>query len=346
MVLPSLKRSALSILAAPGITAPFYPLMRGRAAIFMLHRFRDLDRGIEGTDPALVRRGLALLRRRRYALLSLGDLFRRLKGEGEPLRRAVAFTIDDGYAEQAEVAGPIFAEFDCPVTTFVTTGFLDGQLWFWWDRIAWVFRETRRQHFEVELGSSREELAWDSPERRAAVAEAFIQRCKTVSDAEKHVAILRLAAAAEVTMPDTPPPDCAPMSWDQVRACEARGMSFGPHTVTHPILSRTDAAQSRREILDSWTRLREEARDPVPIFCYPNGGWKDFGPGEIANLREAQLEGAVVGEWGLADSREFNGADADAAFRVRRIPFPEDVPHLVQYVSGVERAKLALRGIP
>ncbi len=28
------------------------------------------------------------------------------------------------------------------------------------------------------------------------------------------------------------------MSWDQARLCEERGMTFGPHTVTHPILSR------------------------------------------------------------------------------------------------------------
>ena len=33
---------------------------------------------------------------------------------------AVVFTMDDGYFDQATVGGAIFAEFDCPVTTFVS----------------------------------------------------------------------------------------------------------------------------------------------------------------------------------------------------------------------------------
>ena len=339
------KRAALSILAVPGAAAPFYPLMRGRATVFMLHRFRDPERGIEGTDPALVRRALGLLRRRRFELVSLGDLYRRLRGDGPPLRRAVTFTVDDGYADQAEIGAPVFAAFDCPVTTFVTTAFLDGGLWFWWDRIGWVFRQTRRRRVRVDVAGERLDLTWATPEQRTLVASDFIARCKAVSDAEKLAAILALASEADVALPDVPPPDCAPMTWEQLRACEGRGMSFGPHTVTHPILSQVDDAQSRREIVDSWARLREQARAPVPVFCYPNGGWADFGPREIATIREGGLAGAVVGAWGFADVREFGGADPDAPFRVKRIPFPDDVPYVVQYVSGVERLKMALRRI-
>ena len=338
------KRAALSILAAPGATAPFYPLMRGRATVFMLHRFRDPERGIEGTDPALVRRALGLLRRRRFEFVSVEDLFRRLRAEGPPLRRAVTFTIDDGYADQAEIGAPVFAEFDCPATVFVTTGFLDGGLWFWWDRIGWVFRQTRRRRVRVDVAGERLDLAWESPERRAVVESDFIARCKTVPDSEKLAAILGLATEADVALPDVPPPGCAPMTWEHLRDCEGRGMSFGPHTVTHPILSQVDDTHSRREIVDSWARLREQARAPVPVFCYPNGGWADFGPREIATIKGCGLAGAVVGEWGLADVRKFGGGDVDAAFRVRRIPFPGDIPNLIQYVSGVELAKLAIRG--
>jgi peptidoglycan/xylan/chitin deacetylase (PgdA/CDA1 family) len=344
MLLHRVKRAVVSILAAPGVTAPFYPLMRGRATVFMLHRFRDPERGIEGTDPAFVRRALGLLRRRRFEFVSLADLFRRLQGDGPPLRRAIAFTIDDGYADHAEIAAPLFAQFDCPVTTFVTTGFLDGDLWFWWDRINWVFRRTNRRRLQVEVADEPLEFAWDAMARRAVAEKQFVARCKTVPDEEKLAVIIRLAAEAEVPLPKTPPAEYAPMTWDQLRACESRGMSFGPHTVTHPILSNADDAQSRQEIVGSWARLRAHARAPVPVFCYPNGGLTDFGVREISTMREIGLEGAVVGTWGFADDRQFGGGDADAAFRVRRIPFPGDMPNLIQYVSGVEAAKLAIRG--
>jgi len=343
-VLKGVKATVLAALAAPGVTVPFYALTRGRATVFMLHRFRDPERGVDGLDPALLRRALGLFRRRRYELVALGELFQRLRGEGAPLKRAVAFTIDDGYAEQAEVAGPLFAEFDCPVTTFVTTGFLDGNLWFWWDRISWVLRMTTRTTLSLSLDQDPIVLTWNSAETRAAACASFVERCKVTPDAEKHAAITRLAEAAEVDLPETPPPDCAPMTWDQLRVGEIGGMTFGPHTVTHPILSMTDDAQSRREIVDSWTRLQAEAVGPVPVFCYPNGGWADFGPREVATLRTVGLTGAVVGAWGIADARTFANGDPDAAFHVRRIAFPADIPHVVQYASGVEVAKLALRG--
>jgi len=339
-----LRRALLAALTGPVTAAPFYSLMRGRATVFMLHRFRDPGRGIEGTDPTLLRRGLDLLRRRRFEFVPLLDLFHRLKGEGRPLRRAVAFTIDDGYAEQAEVAGPVFAEFDCPVTTFVTTGFLDGALWFWWDQVERVFHETRRSELAVQLEGEQLHLAWATGEQRAAAAADFIARVKLVPHARRQAAIENLAAAAEVTVPPVPPPASAPMTWEQLRACESRGMSFGPHTVTHPILSRTEDAVSRSEIADSWARLRQEARSPVPIFCYPNGGWADFGEREIATLRGLEFEGAVVGEWGVANRRDFASGDRDAAFRlVRRLPFPDDLPKLVQFASGMEVLNLAIR---
>src|SRR5262245_7266960 len=151
MPMTSAKTVLRDALTVPGVAAPFARLRRGRAVIFMLHRFRQAELGIEGHDPLEVRRGLEYLRRKRYELVSLTEVFERLAGQGRPLDRSVAFTIDDGYLDQATVAGPIFADFDCPVTTFVSTGFLDGRLWFWWDRIEHVFRQTSRRRIRVRL---------------------------------------------------------------------------------------------------------------------------------------------------------------------------------------------------
>ena len=47
--------------------------------------------------------------------------------KNEPVRRAVAFTIDDGYFDQGHIAGPIFAEFDCPATIFTVRRFYRRQ---------------------------------------------------------------------------------------------------------------------------------------------------------------------------------------------------------------------------
>jgi peptidoglycan/xylan/chitin deacetylase (PgdA/CDA1 family) len=337
-----LKSQLLRLLLVPGVTAPLERLTRGRAAIMMLHRFRVPELGIAGHDPAAVRIALAYLRRQRYELLPLGEVFERL-ANGRGLRRAVAFTMDDGYFDQASVAGPVFAEFDCPVTTFVTTGFLDGNLWMWWDRIEYAFERCKRTSIQLRIEERTVDLTWDGPEERDKVRARFTESCKQLPDARKRELISQLGVACDVEIPAQPPAAYAPMSWEELRACEERGMTFGPHTVTHPILARTDDDQSRRELSGSWDRLRQCARRPVPIYCYPNGGPADFGPREVETLRGLGFAGAVIGEAGYAEFAP-GEASGSSRFRVRRFSFPDALPELVQYVCGLEMLKSRLRG--
>jgi len=309
----------------------------------MLHRLADPEVGASGHDPGLLRNALAYLRRERYELLDLRELFRRL-AEGVPAGRpAVVFTMDDGYLEQASVAGDIFAAFDCPVTTFVTTGFLDAALWLWWDQIEYIFEHARKVAVEVELEGTSLHYLRDPVAGYAEALRDFIARCKRVSNQAKLEGIERLATAVEVEVPAQPPLRYRPMSWNQVRALELRGMSFAPHSVTHPVLSRTSDEQSQREIQESWERLRTCARSPVPIFCYPSGEAEDYGAREINTLKALGLSGAVAATLGYAGAREFTRG-VDGPFHVPRLAYPDDLDLLTQYVSGLERFKEILRG--
>src|SRR5688572_27287631 len=129
-----LKTLAARALATPPL-ARWAPLLAGRATIFMMHRFAVPDLGVSGHDPEVVRSALEYLRRRKYHFATLTELLDCLE-RGEPMpERTIVFTIDDGYFDQAEIAAPLFAEFDCSATCFVCTGFVDGELWMWWDQI-------------------------------------------------------------------------------------------------------------------------------------------------------------------------------------------------------------------
>jgi peptidoglycan/xylan/chitin deacetylase (PgdA/CDA1 family) len=338
----AVKQLLLNSLLMPGFPASLKYVQRRCATIFMLHRFQYAERGIAGCDVSNLRRGLRYLIKNNYEFVSLTDLFDRLAGNGPEPSGAVAFTIDDGYIDQAKVAAPVFAEFNCPVTTFVSTGFLDGTLWFWWDQIEHVFEHAARRSIQVRMGGGVLDYRWENDNQRLRAQMDFTEQCKLVPNAEKLAAIENLAREAGVEIPKIPPRHCAPMSWEDLRMCEKMGMTFGPHTVTHPVLSRTSDDEAGREISESWARLRAEARKPVPVFCYPNGGWADFGDREIAVLRRLGFLGAVVGEPGYADARAFQQSQDDR-FKVQRFGFPDDLPNMIQYVSGVERFKQILR---
>ena len=325
--------------------------------IFMLHRFPDPSIGNQSAhDVAAIRAMLGYLRRHDFELISLREMFER-GARGQRLDGAIAFTIDDGYLDHACIAAPLFAEFDCPVTTFLTTGFLDKQIWFWWDRIDFVFRNTSRTSIDVTLRDrdnarhddsgngatpSTMTLAWSTLQERDAAQSRFTNACKALSEEEKHAAIARFAAAADVGIPETAPLAYSPMSWDDARNAERQGMTFGPHTVTHPILARASDAQSRHEIQESWHRLQAELAQPVPVFCYPNGQEGDYGKREMEAIADAGLIGSVIGSGGYATGDDIR--DPENRFRVRRFAMPESIADMVQYVTGLERLKDRLRG--
>lgn len=336
-----IQRALLSALAVPGVRGLLSPLRRGAGTVFMLHRLTDPESGAVGTDPAELRRTLEFLRRLGYPLVSVGELFRRLEGGDSTSEYGIAFTLDDGYAEQVRIAGPIFAEFDCPATVFLTTGFLDQELWQWWDRIEYAFETSRRKQISTRLGEQRLEYRWEHQQGRAAARDDFTERCKRVPNDEKLKAIERLAAAAEVELPSLAPARYAPMAWSEVRAWEARGFTFGPHTVTHPILSRTGDAQSREEIRGSWDRLRAMAGHPVPVFCYPNGQPEDLGVREVEAIRDIGLVGALTTSMGDASAAAYH-ARPENPYLVRRFPYPNDHRVAAHFASGAERLRLLL----
>lgn len=331
-----LKNVALRALTLPFLTPRYRGSMRNRATIFMLHRFRSPELGNSGHDPGVLRGLLNYLRANQYALLPLDELFSGLRGNGDPLERAVAFTLDDGYVDQATVAAPIFREYDCPVTTFVTTGFLDGALWQWWDQIEFIFQNTPHRTLGISLGERELVYTLGSGGERVHAALHFVEHCKTADHEQRALGIAALSQRAEVDLPASPPPRYAPMSWSQLRECEERGMSFGAHTVSHPLLSQLSKSESRDEIGHAWERLGTQARQPMPIFCYPNGRTCDFGIREIEILRELGLHGALTAEAGHATVHAF-GRDEDAPFQVPRLPFSDQLDRLIFMVSGGER---------
>ena len=307
----------------------------------MLHRFSSAAEGLRGHDPATISRILSYLRKKHYDLISLQELFRRLR-EREPLKRVVVFTIDDGYFDHGLVGGPIFAQFDCPVTIFAITGFLDGTIWLWWDQVQYICERTSRCTLKAKVGNDERTYRLDSRQSRIAAAHEISWWCQDASRTDREACIADLSRDADVEIPVKPPRQFAPLSWDEARRLEKQGVTFGPHTISHPVLSTTSDEHARSEIQTSWKRLREELASPVPVFCYPHGRARDFGLREMEFVQQAGLWGAVRGYPGTLCADEFR--EAPAICQVPRYPIGRDLMDVLQCVSGFEGLKTRLRG--
>jgi len=338
------KEYVASILTSRPVSAVMSPLLRNRASIFLLHRFRDDASGLHGVhDPVFLRQRLEELRRDRVPVLSLDALVSRALA-GEPIPHgAVAFTMDDGFWDQAEIGAELFLEYDVPATVFLISGLQDGRLWPWDDRLAHVYEHTRQQEIRCEIAGHRLEqsMRGDRDARRNAMRETRAL-LKTLPHNSLEPALSTLAAAAEVEVPRTPPPAHRPMGWEVARSLEQRGIRFGPHTVSHGIVSRMDDATAERELIDAWTRLRAQLTEPLDIYGWPTGRSGDFGQRDIEIVKRHGFRAALATD---DDYAVFAGAPRpDSLFSLRRFGFPATRAEFLNCRSWVERGKGMLTG--
>jgi hypothetical protein len=171
---------------------------------------------------------------------------------------------------------------------------------------------------------------------RRDLARDIIVRLKVLPDREREAVQRGVEGRLEVSIPASPPLEFGPMSWDQVKQLAGRGVTFGPHSISHPILARTDDSRSRVEITGSWVRLTEMIPSPVPIFCWPNGDESSFGIREQRIAEEIGMIGALTTiPAAFSPGYLTNGR----AYALPRYAYPMDHSDFIQVASGLERLK-------
>ncbi|MBI1425235.1 MAG: polysaccharide deacetylase family protein [Gammaproteobacteria bacterium] len=264
--------------------------------IFMLHRMREHGDAIPpeaATSDTHLRRCLTYLVDNHYSFLSLRDLTHALAHQQRLPEKCVVFTMDDGFEDQARIAAPIFAEFNCPATLFLITGMLDQQLWPWDDKVAFAINQTTVASFNIAIGENSYQFTLNTDKDRRTARRKIQDAIKAGPFDQLTTILANLEKATQVEIPALPPPQYKPLTWEEARGYEKQGIEFAPHTISHSILSRLDRDTASREILGSWQRVREELSNPSPVFCYPTGRYCDFGSREVKLIREAGLTGAV-----------------------------------------------------
>lgn len=303
--------------------------------IFSVHRL-ELDANItNGITPEHLRNCLNFLRREGYQLVSLEDLILALLNHATLPDKAVVFTMDDGFIEQADVTASIFIEFDCPLTFFVITDMIDQAMWPWDAKVSWIINNTAKTSLKIELPDESINLDITDSDSRNTARQKIRDIIKEL-DAETLPAIMhQLARAAEIAVPSTAPPPYQALNWNTARSLERKGIRFAPHSRTHRILSKLSGETAREEITVSWEALQRELSNPVKLFCYPTGRMFDFGPREISYLQEAGFLGAASSLPGIVD---LNDHAEHQIFSLPRISLPNSMAYFIECCSWIEHA--------
>jgi peptidoglycan/xylan/chitin deacetylase (PgdA/CDA1 family) len=268
------------------------------ALVLMYHRVVALptDPQLLGVAPRHFSEHLEVLRTRAHPV-SLEMLATGVQQRQIPAR-AVAVTLDDGYADNLLEAKPRLEEHEVPATVFVTAGRLGSADEFWWDELDRLLLQPGSLPRHLELTVAGRTRAWDLGAAATYGQEAFTQHrgwhIERLCDPTPRQSVYR---ALYDTLHDLPVAERQGLldelrHWagasasgrashrlltiDEVAELRAgRLVEVGAHSMTHPSLADLPAAAQQREIQGSKARLEEVLGQPISSFAYPHGSATD-----------------------------------------------------------------------
>jgi peptidoglycan/xylan/chitin deacetylase (PgdA/CDA1 family) len=251
----------------------------------------------------------------------LSDLATGLEVDDVP-RGAVAFTFDDGYADNFEAALPRLRAHRVPATVFLVAGAIGTRGELWWDELEAIVLAPGRLPPILDLSLGDEVLAFDleesvvysaeeaalnrgwragepAPNSRHSLYLALWERLKRLATPVREEAMAGLRGWAGREPARRTSHRLA--TWEAI--LEARSeplLELGAHTIGHPALSALSTDLQREEIAAARNRLEERiGAGRVKSFSYPFG---DHGPGTPALVREAGYRYACAGSRGVVQS--------------------------------------------
>lgn len=341
MIKRNLKSVAIRLLSNRIGSGLLRPLWRGRASIFMLHRLSQVVTSSDTLTIDSITETLRALRDAGAKFIALSKLFELAAAGKEPEPGSVAFTIDDGFADQGVIAREAFHRNQCPVTVFLITDFVDGRSWPWDDQIHFAIKHAVATQVRVPPADRFFTLT-TAESRRAAGAE-MQNYCKSVPWKVAAPALAQFYNELGCHPPSTPPVAHRALTWDEIQALESPYIEFAPHSLTHRITSRLEEREVHDEIAGSWDRCKQQLRRAVPVYAWPTGRASDFTDRDIRIAKSLGLVGAVAT---CNDYGEFRATDRDGGhlFRVRRFALSALSEDNLQLGTGIERLKQRLRG--
>lgn len=208
----------------------------------------------------------------------------------EDAKDKVAVTFDDGYEDNFRVALPVLERFSAPACIFVVTGLVGRPDALWWDRVGLALFAWWRAGAEGPVPAALPERTAQlssitaSAEARALISEV-LSDLNLVDEVERKAAL----AAAEALVESLEAPRTM-LTWDEVRALAAAGVTFGSHTRSHVPLDELSAEVAQEELLGSHDDL-DEHLGPAPFraTALPRGRLGPLGEDDLRRHFDAVM---------------------------------------------------------
>jgi peptidoglycan/xylan/chitin deacetylase (PgdA/CDA1 family) len=274
--------------------ARWWTQLRGRSVVVLIYHTATGDN----------LRDHLLYLRRHYRLLhleaALEDLYtsHSRKPRQRDRRTALTLTFDDGYYDNYTHGFALAQELQIPMTIFLIPGYIESGKHFWWEEGKHLVSYAQVDKVTIEGHTYQ----LDQPQERkllTQVIDSHLRHATSVAEREAFLVSARQALAIqEAVIPEEEA--VLPMGWSQIREMEESGwLSFGAHTMNHPILSYlTDGVEVEHEVKACREVLEQKLGHPVRTFAYPVGQFQHIGDDIRLAVQQAGYEWALTSVYG------------------------------------------------
>lgn len=221
-------------------------------------------------------------------------------------RMPLVVTFDDGYLDNYTEAFRLAQHYQMPITIFLIPGYVESGRYFWWLAAEQLVTQLQRDGVTLEgksyqLTESKERQALiQMIDSRARNATSVAERETFLATVEQTLAVSlpcrNASSRGSAEVPQAMVDASLSLTWEQIREMEATGLiSFGAHTVHHPILAYlTNPAELAYEVEQSRFLLEEKLGHSIRSFAYPVGKFRHIGEQGVAAVKAAGYTWAVT----------------------------------------------------
>jgi len=220
--------------------------------------------------------------------------------ENGPLDRDyVVITFDDGYVDNYEVAFPILRNYEIPATIFVITGLAGTHQIPWYDECRTYLRSLANTNVPPTCSEELEAIFHQlhrimrGRQGTALRLESATDFLKTIDEKSRKATLVIMRTHLRDAYPNSRGSKL--MSWDHAREMRAHGITFGSHTVSHPILRKLKPKELDEELRASKEMIEQQLDSPCELFAFPNG---DFCKQVIESLKATGYRSACTQIYG------------------------------------------------
>ena len=246
-------------------------LPRTSIACLMFHRIAEVKEKEIGPYPAITISPQAFEAiiahfSRHFCVMALPELVTHL-ANGEFLRpNTFAVTFDDGFADTWSIAKPILEKYEIPATVYVTTGYIDGEVFPYEFELADLIASRDKVRF---LWNGYD-YQWDfkNTQDREQCYAAIKRIGKPYSYRLRRDLMTRVLGENELPKAQ----GSLFMNWQQIiDLSQSPLITIGAHTHRHVLLPSLTQGDAREEINSSKNILQARLGSQVHHFSYPYG---------------------------------------------------------------------------